>query len=174
VEKTDAQLARDAGRGDASAFGELVGRYRAVLVGYVAGLLGSREDAEELAQETFLRAWQQVPGLRDPATVGGWLYRIAHNLAMTHVRRPRPVPLVVDTPQPADPVGSEDRRVALLAAVGRLSEPHREVIAKKHFGGYTLDAIAGQLGVPPGTVRSRLSRAYGELREMLAEELKND
>jgi RNA polymerase sigma-70 factor (ECF subfamily) len=174
VEKTDAQLARDAGQGDAAAFGVLVERYRAMLVGYVAGLLGTREDAEELAQETFLRAWQQAPLLRDPAAVSGWLRRIAHNLAMTRLRSPRPVPLVEHALPCAEAPGHEDRCGAVLAAVGRLSQPHQEVIAKKHFGGYTLQQIAGQLGIPEGTVRSRLARAYGELREMLAEELNRD
>ena len=60
--------------------------------------------------------------------------------------------------------------ISLLAAVGRLSEPHREVVSRKHFAGQSGDRIARQLGVPPGTVRSRLSRAYAELREMLTEQ----
>jgi len=170
VEETDAQLAQDAGRGDANAFGVLVDRFRCALIGYLAGLLGTRDDAEELAQETFLRAWREAPGLREPATVGAWLHRIAHNLAMSHVRRPRPVPLVVDPPGPDPAAGEEDRTVALLAAVGRLSGPHREVIGRKHFGQCTVDEIAVQLGIPAGTVRSRLSRAYCELRGLLASE----
>jgi RNA polymerase sigma-70 factor (ECF subfamily) len=174
VDQTDAQLARQSGQGDAKAFGLLVERYRALLVGYVAGLLGTREDAEELAQEALLKAWQQARTLRDPATVGAWLHRIAHNLAISHVRRPRPVPLVDDPPGRAGTENDEDRSTAVLAAVGRLSEPHREVVAKKHFGGYTVEQIAGQLGLPSGTVRSRLSRAYGQLREMLAAELEPD
>lgn len=147
-----------------------MGRYRSALIGYLAGLLGMREDAEELAQETFMRAWREAPGLRDPATVGAWLYRIAHNLAMSHVRRPRPVPLAVDPPEHDPGESQEDSRTALLAAIGRLSEPHREVIGRKHFGNATVDQIAVQLGIPAGTVRSRLSRAYRELREMLASE----
>jgi len=170
VESTDAQLAQDAGRGDANAFGVLVERYRCALVGYLAGLLGTRDDAEELAQETFLRAWREAPGLRDPAVVGAWLHRIARNLAMSHMRRARPVPLVVEPPGPEPAVGDEDRTVALLAAVGRLSGPHREVIGRKHFGNATVEQIALQLGIPAGTVRSRLSRAYRELRELLASE----
>ncbi len=167
MEATDAQLAREAGRGSAKAFGVLVERHRAGVVGYVAGLLGTRDDAEEIAQETFLRAWQQARTLKDPATVGTWLYRIAHNLAMSGVRRPRTVPLVDDPPERPSAGSDEERWIAVLAAVGRLSQPHREVIAKRHFGGYRHDQIAAQLGIPPGTVRSRLARAYQELREML-------
>jgi len=177
VEKTDAQLAHDASRGDSAAFGVLVQRYRAALVGYVAGLIRARDDAEDLAQEAFLRAWQQAPLLREPATVGRWLYRIAHNLAISHIRRPRPVPLVVEPAEPAqraEATDCEDRFAAVLAAIGQLGESHRQVIARKHFGGCTVDQVAAQLGVPPGTVRSRLGRAYAELRQLLAQELIQD
>jgi len=167
VEQTDAQLARAAGQGDSKAFGVLVERYRASLVGYLAGLLGTREDAEELAQEALLRAWRQAPTLREPATVGAWLRRIAHNLAMSHVRKPRPVPLVDDPPERDANAPDEDRWIAVLEAVGRLSEPHREVVTRKHFGGYSQEQIAEQLHLPAGTVRSRLGRAYRQLRKML-------
>ena len=170
MEKTDAQLAREAGQGDSDAFGVLVERHCAALIGYGVVLLGAREDAEDLAQETFLRAWQEAPSLRNPAAIGAWLHRIAHNLAVSRGRRLRPAPLIGDPPG-REPSGcGEERRAAVLAAIGKLSEPHREVIERKHFGGYTQEQIAGQLGVPPGTVRSRLARAYGELRAMLAKE----
>jgi len=60
--------------------------------------------------------------------------------------------------------------IALLTAVNRLGEPHREVITRKYFDRLTIEEVAGQLGIPAGTVRSRLSRAYSELREMLTDE----
>ena len=168
--QTDEQLAQAAIEGDTRAFGALVDRLRAGLIGYMAGLLGTRDDAEELAQETFLIAWQKLDGLREPARVAGWIYRIAHNLAMKQPKVVRTVPLA-DDPPAGDGQSPEDRRlVSLLAAVARLSGPHREVIARKHFAGQRGDQIAQQLGIPPGTVRSRLSRAYGELREMLTEQ----
>jgi len=170
VEKTDIQLAADACRGDANAFGVLVERYRTGLIGYVAGLLRTREDAEELAQEAFLRACREAPRLNNPATFGGWLYRIAHNLAMSHARKRHPVPLAGDPPDCVAGVTEEDHTIALLAAVNRLGEPHREVIVRKYFDRLTIEEVAGQLGIPAGTVRSRLSRAYSELREMLTDE----
>jgi RNA polymerase sigma-70 factor (ECF subfamily) len=167
VDQTDAQLAQEAGQGNPHAFGILVERYRAGVVGYITGLLGAREDAEELAQETFLKAWQQARTLQNPATFSGWLYRIAHNLAMTQTRKRRPVPLLGDPPERVAADSDEDRSAAVLAAVARLSEDHREVIAKRHFDGFTHQETALQLGIPEGTVRSRISRAYRELREML-------
>jgi RNA polymerase sigma-70 factor, ECF subfamily len=170
VEKTDIQLAADACRGDSNAFGILVQRYRAGLIGYLVGILRTREDAEELAQETFLRAWREAHRLNNPAAFGGWLYRIARNLAVSHIRRPHTVPLADDPPDGGCDGAEEDRTVALLAAVGRLSQAHREVIERKHFGRATIEEVAGQLGIPAGTVGSRLARAYSELRKMLTDE----
>jgi RNA polymerase sigma-70 factor (ECF subfamily) len=170
VEKTDEQLARGAMEGDPQAFGALVERLRAPLVGYVTGVLGRREDAEELAQEAFLVAWQRIRSLREPARVSAWIYRIAGRLAGKRAKALRPLPLANDPPARDRETTEDPRLISLLAAVARLSQPHRDVISRKHFAGYQGDEIARQLGVAPGTVRSRLSRAYAELRRMLAEQ----
>jgi RNA polymerase sigma-70 factor (ECF subfamily) len=174
VERTDEQLARDAAAGNTEAFGVLVDRLRAPLVAYLVGLVGGRDDAEEAAQEALLIAWERLRSLRNPARVSAWIHGIARNLAMKQAGALRPVPLA-DGPPPAGDCeqeqGEQDERSAsLMAAVSRLSEPHREVILRKHFGGLGGDEIARQLGVAPGTVRSRLSRAYAELRGMLVEQ----
>jgi len=173
VDRTDEQLARASIKGDSQAFGVLVERLRAGLIGYVTGLLGQRDDAEEVAQEAFLVAWQKIVGLREPARVCAWVYQIAHNLAKKPVKVVQTVPLTDEPPAAGHETESDQRTVSLLAAVGRLSEPHREVISRKHFAGQSGDQIARQLEIPPGTVRSRLSRAYAELREMLQEQGKD-
>jgi RNA polymerase sigma-70 factor (ECF subfamily) len=169
VERTDEQLAHASKGGDSRAFGILVERLRAPLIGYATGLLGTRDDAEELAQETFLIAWQKIGDLRVPAHVNAWVYRIAHNLAVKRPKQIRTQPLVEDPPE-KDSSRQNRRALALLGAVARLSEPHREVISRKHFAGCGGEKIAQQLGIPVGTVRSRLSRAYTDLREMLIEQ----
>ena len=169
VDRTDEQLAHASIEGDRQAFGILVERLRTPLIGYMTGLLGTREDAEELAQEAFLIAWQKIRDLQIPARVNGWIYRIAHNLAVKRAKQVPTEPLRDDPPLQTT-TKQDQRLVALLAAVARLSEPHREVISRKHFAGYSGQKIAGQLGVPAGTVRSRLSRAYAELRTMLVEQ----
>ncbi|OHB69804.1 MAG: hypothetical protein A2V70_14710 [Planctomycetes bacterium RBG_13_63_9] len=79
MDRTDEQLARASIQRDPEAFGILIERLRCPLIAYITGLRATRDDAEELAQETFLAAWQKLPGLRDPARVKGWIYRIAHN-----------------------------------------------------------------------------------------------
>ncbi|HYT95316.1 MAG TPA: RNA polymerase sigma factor, partial [Gemmataceae bacterium] len=85
---TDQQIAARAREGDAAAYVQLVERYRAPLIAYVWGLTGLRDDAEELAQEAFCRVWEKLPTLRRRDLLVSWLYRIAHNLAVSAVRRP--------------------------------------------------------------------------------------
>ena len=169
MKRTDEQLAHASKEGDPRAFGVLVERLRAPLIGYISGLSGARDGAEELAQETFLIAWQKIDGLRIPARINAWIYRIAHNLAVKPPKEIRTQPLSEDPPA-RDKPPQDPRSLALLEAVARLSEPHREVISRKHFAGYSGKDIARQLGIPMGTVRSRLSRAYAELRAMLVEQ----
>ena len=171
MENTDEQLARDSIEGDAKAFGVLVERLRAPLIGYLGGLLRKRgHDVEELAQEAFLTAWQKLRGLRDPARVRSWIYTIARNLAVRQAKSPRPVPLTNDPPACYEQSQQDQRLVSLVAAVSRLGEPHREVVLRKHFAGDSAEKIASELGVAQGTVWSRLSRAYAELRGMLTEQ----
>jgi RNA polymerase sigma-70 factor, ECF subfamily len=167
VHLTDQQLAARAGTGDVAAYVQLVERYRAPLIGYIYGLSGRREDAEELAQEAFCRVWEKLPTLRQQASLVGWLYRIAHNLAVSAARRPRLASLAHD---PASPVKTQDAEpyLAVHRAVAELPEPQRIIVALRHFTGLSHEQIAGVLSIPEGTVRSRLSRAYDRLRPMLA------
>ncbi len=163
---TDRELASRAGHGEAAAFAQLIERYRAPLVSYVYGLTGQRDDAEELAQEAFCRVWQKLPTLRQPDRLVSWLYRIAHNLAVSAGRRPRVAPLTGEPAAngpPRDDPGAEVHR-----AVAALPEAHRAVVALRYFAGLSHEEIGRALGVPAGTVRSRLSRAYDRLRPLLA------
>jgi RNA polymerase sigma-70 factor (ECF subfamily) len=164
VNLTDRQIANRAGQGDVAAFAQFVARYRAPLISYVHGLTGRRDDAEELAQEAFCRAWEKLPSLRQAGTLVSFVYRIAHNLAVSAARRPRPVMMPADqaAPERADASGEVHRAVALLP------EPHRVVVSLRHFSGLSHEEIARTLDLPAGTVRSRLSRAYDRLRPLLA------
>src|SRR5579862_9487016 len=82
VNLTDQQIAARAGVGDVTAFVQLVERYRAPLIAYVFALTGRRDEAEELAQDAFCRVWEKLPTLCRKDRLVGWLYRIAHNLAV--------------------------------------------------------------------------------------------
>src|SRR5262249_59006278 len=98
VNLTDRQIAFRAGKGEAAAFAQFVERYRTPLISYVYGLTGQRDDAEELAQEAFCRVWEKLPTLRDRDRLVSWLYRIAHNLAVSAGPRPRPAALHSEPP----------------------------------------------------------------------------
>lgn len=169
MELTDAQAAEHAARGDADAFMLLVRRYRAPLIAYIHGQTRARSEAEDIAQETFCKAWQQIPTLRQPGAFGGWLFRIARNAAFTAARRPQPTLADADPPAPACPSPGDDRSVEVHAAVATLADEFRIVVSLRHFSGMSNDEIARVLGIPSGTVRSRLSRAYSQLRERLVD-----
>ncbi len=171
VELTDAEAAAEAGRGDADAFMVLVNRYRTPLIGHIYGLTGSRDEAEELAQDVFCRAWQRIPTLRQPGHVGGWLYRIAHNTAVSAMRRRRPETLANDPPAQPSTEYCADHLLAVHRAVAALPEHYRIVVSLRYFAGFSDQAIADQLGISPTTVRTRLWRAYGHLRKYLVEML---
>jgi RNA polymerase sigma-70 factor (ECF subfamily) len=165
VNLTDRQIAFRAGNGEVAAFAHFVERYRAPLISYVYGLTGQRDDAEELAQEAFCRVWEKLPTLRDRDRLVSWLYRIAHNLAVSASRRPR---LAALSSEPHHPPPRDDPSADVHRAVATLPEPHRVVVSLRHFAGLSHEEIAHTLDVPAGTVRSRLSRAYERLRPQLA------
>jgi len=165
VNLTDQQIAARAREGDAAAYVQLVERYRAPLIAYVWGLTGLRDDAEELAQEAFCRVWEKLPTLRRRDLLVSWLYRIAHNLAVSAVRRPRAAALAHDPASAPDP---KDPTLDIHRAVADLPEPYRVAVSLRHFAGLSHEEIARVLSVPAGTVRSRLSRAYERLRPLLA------
>ncbi len=168
VELPDALAVKLAANGNADAFMALVRRYRAPLIGYIHGKTRVRDEAEDIAQEVFCRAWEHLPGLRDPAAFAGWLFRIAGNVVISGSRRPRLAPLGAEPVTAADHEPAMDSSAAVHAAVGDLPEHQRVVVSLRHFSGMPTDQIARVLGVPPGTVRSRLSRAYGQLRHQLS------
>jgi RNA polymerase sigma-70 factor, ECF subfamily len=165
VNLTDQQIAARAGAGDVAAFVLLVERYRSPLIGYIYGLTGQREEAEELAQEAFCRVWEKLPTLRRHDRLVGWLYRIAHNLAISAQRRPR-LAVLVDDP-PSREANAADGFLEVHRAVAQLPEPQRVIVALRHFTGLSHEEIAEVLSIPAGTVRSRLSRAYAVLRKVL-------
>jgi RNA polymerase sigma-70 factor (ECF subfamily) len=167
VNLTDAQIAARAENGDLVAFVQLVERYRAPLISYLYGLTGLRDEAEEMAQETFCRVWEKLPTLRHRERLVSWVYRIAHNLAVSALRRPRLVALPPDPPSTAAPPRS-DPGAEVHRAVAMLPEPQRLAVSLRHFSGLSHQEIARILDIPPGTVRSRLSRAYHRLRPLLA------
>jgi RNA polymerase sigma-70 factor, ECF subfamily len=175
----EAGLIRAAQSGDDDAFGRIVRHYQRAIYRVAYGLVRNAGDADDLAQETFVRAWQAIGRFRVGEPLYPWLARIAINQAMslfrTRKRRPESAlePLLEAGHQwgggddPADVVGDRDRAAHLDAALAGLSHEHQSVLVLRAVEGLSYEEIAGVLGVPTGTVMSRLSRARAELRARL-------
>ncbi len=157
--------------GDASAFDDLARMFgdRVYRMGIV--LLGRREEAKDLAQEVFLRAFKALPAWKPAAAFSTWLYGIALNVAREFRRRAgREVSEGEDAPETAAPEGiGAAERMGVLEAVARLPDRQREVVALRYFRGLSTEEAAGALGVPEGTVKSNLFKAMENLRRILGE-----
>ncbi len=176
----DLSLIADTRAGRTDAFGTLVHRYQDRLYPTALRLTGRAEDALDLLQDAFLRAFQKLAGFQGDSSFSTWVYRIMVNLALSERRKrsPRlfrrdPGAMPVD---PAAPTESTDpgarleraeREAMVQGAIGRLAPDHRVVVVMKEFDGLRYDEIAEALGIPVGTVRSRLHRARCELRDSL-------
>jgi RNA polymerase sigma-70 factor, ECF subfamily len=172
--------------GERAAFGELVARWQDRIFAAVYRMTGDAEDARDVAQETFLRAWSGLRTFEGGSAFGTWLYSIALNQVRSEMRRraalKRGTPASLDAPRGEDGEGldppsptrsAEDaaaarEHVALLQeAVASLDDDSREVIVLREFQDLSYEEIAEAVGVPVGTVRSRLFRAREELRRRL-------
>lgn len=181
----DQELVEASRAGSAEAFGELVKRHQDRLYPTLVRLTGSAEDAQDLLQESFLRAYRKLGRFRGGSSFYTWLYRLAVNLALSHRRRrkgpARLSELWVDRETELDPADLSERsdptlpaeraeRDAMIqAALDALAPDHRAVVVLKEFDGLRYEEIAAILDIPVGTVRSRLHRARKELRDQLSD-----
>ena len=179
----DQPLIEAARAGQSQAFGELVRRHQDRLYPTLLRLTGSAEDAQDLLQESFFRAYQKLGRFRGGSSFYTWLYRLAVNLALSHRRRRRgPVRLSelsvaggegLDPPSdpgrsdPSMPVELAERDAIIQDALDALAPDHRAVVVLKEFDGLRYEEIAAILEIPVGTVRSRLHRARLDLRDRL-------
>jgi RNA polymerase sigma-70 factor (ECF subfamily) len=168
----DRELIGRARRGELDAFEELVRRYEATAVRVAAVVCGSA-GAEDAVQEGFIRAFRSLDRFDDERPFRPWLLRIVVNAAKNRVRaEQRHAQLVLRAPSEPDTatdagvdgVLAAERRAALAAALARLPERDRVVLACRWFEGMSEREIASTLGLRPGTVKSRLSRAMARLR----------
>jgi RNA polymerase sigma-70 factor (ECF subfamily) len=168
--------------GQTAAFGELVRRYQDRLYNTVYRLVENPEDAQDVVQDAFLNAYQSLDGFKGDSLFFTWLYRIAVNTAISHKRKQR-ILLSIDggrngvssvqpldesaASRPGEALERAEQDQQLHYALSRLSPEHRAVLVLKDMEGQKYEAMAETLGVPIGTIRSRLHRARAELRELL-------
>ena len=176
---TDVELIEMASHGDVAAYEELVRRYEQLAFRVAYLVCGDADEARDAAQEGFLRAWHALPRFRAGAEPRPWLMQIVANAARNRRRgstRRTNLALRIAQDRPSDgaapspevAVLADERRHDLLAALNRLRDEDRLVIALRWFADLGEAEMAAALGVARGTVKSRLSRAMGRLRDVLA------
>src|SRR5215470_3898319 len=175
VEDTD--LIRQAARGSVEAYNLLVSRWEKRVFNYLLRLSRNREDALDLTQDVFLKAYQNLRKLDDPGRFAPWLYRIAHNEAYSMFRKRRPE-ADVDEIEPESTetgitVGGSsvfpiELSLAVAGALDRLSPDQREAVVLKVYQGFKFEEMAEILSCPVSTVKSRLYTALELLKAELA------
>ena len=174
--------------GDDDLFGLLVRRYQTRVHAHVARMIGHREDALDLTQEIFLKVYQALSRFNPEYKFSTWLFRIAGNAAIDHLRKKRPKTVPLEIPDPEgpgrvssgeyssadlDPYGmlrNLERGRAISEAIAELPVEFRELIALRHFAGLSYEEIAEVKQMPLGTVKNKLFRARAVLKERLAGE----
>jgi RNA polymerase sigma-70 factor (ECF subfamily) len=177
--KTERELLAGLGRGERAAAEELAEMTYGKVFGLLCKLTGGNRDlAADLAQETYRRAWQALAEFDGRAQFSTWLYRIATNVFLNHVRRPRPlVPLddgiaaVAPSREPAvdDQVADAEQASRLRRAVLVLPDEQRFVIAAHYWSDASVREIAKLEGVSEVVIRKRMKRAFAVLRRALTE-----
>lgn len=163
------ELIDRARRGDHDAFAKLVDRALRRLDAAARLILRDPHLAQDAVQESLIRAWRDLPGLRDPDRFDAWLHRLTVNASLDLARRRRRRPIEVEL-SPIDSVhvpdhsGTFAERERLDAALGRLDPGHRAVVALHYLLGMPLPEVAASLGIPLGTAKSRLYYALAAMR----------
>lgn len=180
---TDEELVARSISGDSESFNELVLRWERPIYALAYRTIGREEDARDVCQETFLRAFRALPGFRGQAKFSSWLYRIALNLCRDWIRRERRAP-IVQPPEDVDVmelaaasepsesieelVARKDLSRAVERAMALLPDEQRTAIVLKEYHGLTFQEIAELLGCPLSTVKTRLYQGLTVLRRELA------
>ena len=179
---TDEELVSRSMAGDTDSFNELILRWERPIYALAYRVIGREEDARDVCQDTFLRAYRALPGFKGEAKFSSWLYRIALNLCRDWIRRQRRAP-VLQMPEGADPVEMAGERgpvesIETLVARRELSsvveeamkllpEEQRTAIILKEYHGMTFQEIADLQGCPLSTVKTRLYQGLTVLRRHL-------
>ena len=176
-EPSDEQVLEAVGRGDDDALGVLYDRFGRLAFRLAFRILRDRALAEDAVQEAFLAVWRSADAYkRERAKPSTWILTVVHRRAVDIVRREqsrRGEPLEVAPETSAGPADEDavlrDRRAAVQAALTELPGEQRQALELAYYGGLTQSELAERLGVPLGTVKSRMFAGLGRLRELLAE-----
>jgi RNA polymerase sigma-70 factor (ECF subfamily) len=170
---TDRDLILCARRGDSEAYGNLVTRHQTGVFNVCYRILHNRSDAEDLAQETFIRALDRLHTFDIEREFKPWIHRIAANLCLNHLEAHKPAFSLDEerdedkTPGPGEQVEDKERSSQIRSALASLPPHYRVVVELRHYQDLSYDEIASELDIPLSAVKSHLFRA----RKLLAEKL---
>jgi RNA polymerase sigma-70 factor, ECF subfamily len=189
IRLSDQEVVLQARAGREAAYRELIRRYERPIFALLFRMVRDRELAEDLAQETFIKALNAIESYRPEFKFSSWIFKIANNAAIDHLRRRELDTLSLDgsphaaTPEamqatalqigarqesPLDTVEAKELGGAIEAAIGRLRPEYRSCILLRHVEGRAYEEIAEILDLPLGTVKTYIHRARNELRQTLA------
>ena len=177
----DKHILAQARRGELDAFEELVRRYEKRVYAIALRSAGSPEDAADLTQDVFLRAWRSIESFRGDSGFSTWLFRITMNICVDHARhrqtQPQTMALTNDedeerpihdtAPTPEEYLDNSELGRELATALDEVSEEHRRIVLLRDVSGMSYTEIAEILEISEGTVKSRLARARIALRKVL-------
>lgn len=188
MDETERVLVEKSKAGDLEAFGELVALYQRQVYTVAYRFMGNRDDAWDMAQEAFVRAYQAMAGFRGDCSFRTWVYRIAANACRDELRRRQHRPVAsLDEPvfceegeiprqlatgslSPADVVEKRENAAYLQDLITGLAAEFRVVLVMRDVQGFSYEEIARELDISLGTVKSRLSRARKALRDRIMAE----
>lgn len=189
MKQDDRELIAECLSGQTQAFGALVERYQDRLYNSLVSVVGSTDEALDVAQDAFVQAFEKLDSFRGDSAFYSWLFRIALNAAVSRHRKKRRATVSIDAArdntgqEPADThpqafpgfaLEQTERQLAVRTALAELPEDFRTVLVLKEIEGMKYEQIAETLECPVGTVRSRIHRGRIELRAKLQRILKDD
>jgi RNA polymerase sigma-70 factor (ECF subfamily) len=180
----DSELVARAIKGREESFEELVRRYQRPIAAYVYRMVGDYDSALDLTQEVFIKIYGSLARYRSEFKFSTWIYKIAHNAAIDHLRRntsrdqslttevdgaPYELPLNSGRPTPEQEYAGKERRSEIEAVVSQLPPAYKELIVLRHSHDLSYDEIADVTGLPLGTVKNRLFRAREMMRDQFVQ-----
>lgn len=178
----ESDLIRRAQSGDRDAFACLLERYEKQVYHQALRMVSNPEDAADMTQDAFIKAWQGLPAFQGSSSFSTWLYRLTSNVCIDFLRREKKrrgdlslddeerelaATLSDPAPTPQRTLEQKELRRAVTEGLASLSEDHRQVLVLREISGLSYDEIALTLGLSPGTVKSRIARARLALANFL-------
>ncbi len=177
MDPSDITLIEAALNGDADSFEMIIRTHGRALFAVAYAILQDRAEAEDVVQDTFIRAWNKRRWMRDPAKFPAWLTTVARNRSCDILRKRRTVPLDdnaphhemadAQVPRPDNPMAGDDMRQHVRTALGRLPEQHRTALTLRYLEGMDYLSIERAMGLSNGALRGILGRALAAMRKTL-------